>query len=166
MFWEHSSLRMKSVVSKAARWKNAHLSLPIVIELCCFCRANQGQWAPRDTLGLRACRDSQDCRAAKVTRVKEGHPGSQDRKETWYGDCWFSLHFCNGQWVSWPPVSLFAFFTGSERCFWIPRCRRHSRKCFYTVRIFKTVYACKAIGLWLTETSLTRPPVLFISWAW
>lgn len=45
--------------------------------------ANQGQWAPRDTLGLRACRDSQDCRAAKVTRVKEGHPGSQDRKETW-----------------------------------------------------------------------------------
>lgn len=34
-----------------------------------------GMWAPRDTLGPQGCKDSQDCRAAKVTRVKEAFPG-------------------------------------------------------------------------------------------
>lgn len=44
---------------------------------------SQGQWAPRDTPGPQGCKDSQDCRAAKVTRVKEVLPGSQDQKATW-----------------------------------------------------------------------------------
>lgn len=42
-----------------------------------------GTWAPRDTLGPRGYKDSQDCRAAKVTRVKEALPGSSDQKEKW-----------------------------------------------------------------------------------
>nr|XP_031530754.1 uncharacterized protein LOC116279101 [Vicugna pacos] len=45
--------------------------------------ASQGQWAPRDTTGPLACKDSQDCRAAKVTRAKGGLPASQDQRETW-----------------------------------------------------------------------------------
>lgn len=44
---------------------------------------SQGQWAPRATRGPQGCKDSQDCRAAKVTRVKEAPPGSQGRKATW-----------------------------------------------------------------------------------
>lgn len=45
--------------------------------------ASQGQWAPKDTPGPPGYKDSQDCRAAKVTRARGGLPGSQDRKETW-----------------------------------------------------------------------------------
>ena len=101
-----------------------------MIKLCCFCRASQGQWAPRGTPGPQACRDSQDCRAAKVTRARGGHRGSQDQKEMWYDDFSCSLHFCDGQWVSRPTVSLSAFLTGSKRRFRIPWCRRNSRKCF------------------------------------
>lgn len=44
---------------------------------------NQGQWAPRGTTGPQGYKDSQDCRAAKVTRGKEALPGSQDQKEMW-----------------------------------------------------------------------------------
>lgn len=44
---------------------------------------NLATWAPRDTLGPRGYKDSQDCRAAKVTRVKEALPGSSDQKEKW-----------------------------------------------------------------------------------
>lgn len=35
-----------------------------------------GKWATRDTLGPQGYKDSQDCRAAKVTRVKEALPGA------------------------------------------------------------------------------------------
>lgn len=34
-----------------------------------------GKWAPRDTPGPQGYKDSQDCRAAKVTRAKEALPG-------------------------------------------------------------------------------------------
>lgn len=44
---------------------------------------SQGQWAPRDTPGPQAYKDSQDCRAAKGTRVKGVLLGSQDQKEMW-----------------------------------------------------------------------------------
>lgn len=44
---------------------------------------SRGQWAPRDTPGPQGCKDSQDCRAAKVTKVKGALLGSQDQKETW-----------------------------------------------------------------------------------
>lgn len=44
---------------------------------------SQGRWVPRDTLGPQGYKDSQDCRAAKVTRVKEVLLGSQDQKEMW-----------------------------------------------------------------------------------
>lgn len=37
---------------------------------------SQGQWAPRDTPGPQGYKDSQDSRAAKVTRVKEALLGS------------------------------------------------------------------------------------------
>lgn len=42
-----------------------------------------GTWAPRGTLGPRDCKDSQDCRAAKVTRVNEALPGPSDQREKW-----------------------------------------------------------------------------------
>lgn len=45
--------------------------------------ASQGQWAHRDTPGPPAYKGSQDCKAAKVTRVIGGLPASQDRRETW-----------------------------------------------------------------------------------
>ncbi|KAJ8783313.1 hypothetical protein J1605_009396 [Eschrichtius robustus] len=51
--------------------------------MCCFYRASQGQWARRGTPGPPGYKGSQDCKAAKVTRVKGGLPGSQDRRETW-----------------------------------------------------------------------------------
>lgn len=34
-----------------------------------------GMWASRDTMGPQGYKDSQDCRAAKVTRVKEALRG-------------------------------------------------------------------------------------------
>lgn len=40
-------------------------------------------WAPRDTRAPRGYKDSQDCRVAKVTRVKEALPGPSGRKEKW-----------------------------------------------------------------------------------
>lgn len=44
---------------------------------------NQGQWVPRDIPGPQGYKDSQDCRAAKVTRVNGALLGSQDQKEMW-----------------------------------------------------------------------------------
>lgn len=44
---------------------------------------SRGQWAPRATADLQAYKDSQDCRAAKVTRANEESLEQPDPKETW-----------------------------------------------------------------------------------
>ena len=107
---------------------------------CCSHRASQGRWAPRGTPGPPGYRGSQDCKAARVTRVKEEPPGSQARRETWcVWDCGrFSLGGKGA--VSWPALSLFVFFTGTKRCFGIPWCRRNSRKFFIRLKLQSTVY--------------------------
>ena len=82
---DYSSLRMMSVASKATWLKMLMHGCELwKLNVCCFYRASQGQWARRDTPGPPGYKGSQDCKAAKVTRVKRGLPGSQDRRETWY----------------------------------------------------------------------------------
>lgn len=82
---DYSSLRMKSVASKATWLKMLMHGYELwKLNVCCFYRASQGQWAHRDTPGPPAYKGSQDCKAAKVTRVIGGLPASQDRRETWY----------------------------------------------------------------------------------
>lgn len=44
---------------------------------------SQGKWAPRGTMGPQGCKDSQDYRAAKETRVNGELLDQLDQKEMW-----------------------------------------------------------------------------------
>lgn len=44
---------------------------------------SQGQWVPRASAGHQDYKDSQDYKAAKVTKASGALPGRQDPKETW-----------------------------------------------------------------------------------
>lgn len=113
--------------------ENAHSLLLIMeIEYMLFLQGQPGPVGPQGYNGPPGLQGFPGLQGRKGDKGERGPPGITGPKGDVVRthDCRYFLLLCKGRWASWPSLNLFAFFIGSKRRFWIPWCRRDSRKFF------------------------------------